>query len=288
VPSHARNPLESVRSHPEPQPSWTATGGTLGRLLEAVREGMRTEQITVRDGQALLLIGLLARRPTEVLRRRVEDFDMRSETMRIPRSKNGKPMIVPLVGEALEVACDAIRREPEGFVFQTYSGQPLSASGLAAPWRRVMDIAAAADGLDERTDGRRFVVRDMRALGVTAMLRAELPVQVICKVTGHSPQMVARYARLTVEDARKAIEKMHEGENITTTKATAPSFGEVLDELIKKKFKSRAEAARALGVSRQTLHNWLEGSVAIESLPVARAREIAEVLDTDLAGLGIR
>jgi DNA-binding XRE family transcriptional regulator len=208
--------------------------------------------------------------------------------MRIPRSKNGKPMIVPLVGEALEVACDAIRREPEGFVFQTYSGQPLSASGLAAPWRRVMDIAAAADGLDERTDGRRFVVRDMRALGVTAMLRAELPVQVICKVTGHSPQMVARYARLTVEDARKAIEKMHEGENITTTKATAPSFGEVLDELIKKKFKSRAEAARALGVSRQTLHNWLEGSVAIESLPVARAREIAEVLDTDLAGLGIR
>lgn len=74
---------------------------------------------------------------------------------------------------------------------------------------------------------------------------------------------------------------MHAKENMV-------SSAERFKALVAAKFKTRVAAAEALGVSRQTLHNWLEGTVDFESLPVARVREIAEVLGTDLEGLGVR
>lgn len=194
-------------------------------------------------------------------------------------------MLVPLVDEALDVARAVRGRVESGFAFATVNGTPVSYRGFNGPfgpWRHVLGVAKQLGFTTVRTDGREYDVRDMRALGVTSMLRAGLAVPVICKVTGHSPDMVARYARLSVDDAKKAIRIMHGG------KQSKVNSAERFRALVEEKFKTRVAAAEALGVSRQTLHNWLEGTVDFESLPVARVREIAEVLGTDLEGLGVR
>jgi integrase len=282
-----RNPASAITPHPEPAPIWVAEAGALGELLESIEIAGEREVITARDCQAMSLLGLMSRRSKDILRRRAEDVDRRSRTLHLGVTKNGKIQQVPLEGRALDWALAAVERVGgRGPLFTTSSGRTLPPAGLNDTWSRVLKVAGELGLTTVRSDGHKWLMRDMRALGVTSMLRAGVPVPVICKVTGHSAAMVSRYERLNVEDAREAVRAMHkeeERQNTTTKISSGARFQQRRLELGLKP----TPAAKLLGfASRQSIHD-IEAK-GLDTLPICRVQEIAELLGTDLAGLGFR
>ena len=146
------------------------------------------------------------------------DLDRDLATWRIPDTKSGQPLVLPLVEPAAEVLRKRRPNGAEGFVFPA-----ASASGHMTPpkkqWAALLDRAGLAD----------VTLHDLRrSLGSwAAMTNASLPI--IGAALGHKDsKSTSIYARLQTDPVRAALER---------------ATGAMLEAVPKKKTRQRKQAA---------------------------------------------
>jgi len=138
-------------------------------------------------------------RRSNVLSMRWEDVDIDSgtPTWRIPDTKSGQPVVVPLVDAAAEVLRKRRPKDAEGFVFPA-----ASATGHMTPPKKQWAALLARAGLADVT------LHDLRrSLGSwAAMTNASL--HIIGAALGHKDsKSTAIYARLQTDPVRAALER---------------------------------------------------------------------------------
>jgi integrase len=137
-------------------------------------------------------------RKSNVLSMRWEDIDFSINEWRIPDTKNGEPVRIPLIEEALEILNDrsCLKGSSIPWVFPGHG----KSGHLAQPkvaWERILDRA----GLKNlRIHDLRRTLASYQAIAGTSLL-------IIGKSLGHkSPQSTAIYARLSNDPVRASME----------------------------------------------------------------------------------
>jgi len=166
-----------------------------GDELKAFFEALEAEpDITLRNFFWLSL--LTGARQGNVQAMRWDEIDWQAALWRIPETKSGLPVVVPLTATALQVL--VLQREISGspeWVFPSRRGGHIAEPKFA--WARIVKRAGLSDVRPH--DLRRSLGSWM------AMTGAGLPV--VGKMLGHSqPSTTAIYARLAVDPVRQAAE----------------------------------------------------------------------------------
>jgi len=125
------------------------------------------------------------------------DIDFATALWRIPETKSGKPVVVPLTGPALAIL--AARREAADgspWVFPSYgqSGHLVEPKGA---WKRVCQRAGLQD----------VRIHDLRRSLASHMAMAGVGLPIVGKMLGHTQSRTTEiYARLAVQPVRQAAE----------------------------------------------------------------------------------
>jgi integrase len=137
-----------------------------------------------------------------VLSMRWEDIDFSINEWRIPDTKNGEPVRIPLIKEALEILNDRswLKGSSTPWVFPSRERKKSKSGHLEKPqaaWKRILDRA----GLKNlRIHDLRRTLASYQAIAGTSLL-------IIGKSLGHkSPQSTAIYARLSNDPVRASME----------------------------------------------------------------------------------
>jgi integrase len=129
---------------------------------------------------------------------RWEDIDFSINEWRIPDTKNGEPVRIPLIGEALEILSDRswLKDSSIPWVFPGHGKSGCLVSPQKA-WKKILDRA----GLKNlRIHDLRRTLASYQAIAGTSLL-------IIGKSLGHkSPQSTAIYARLSNDPVRASME----------------------------------------------------------------------------------
>jgi integrase len=151
---------------------------------------------TSEDFKHFVLLALLTgARRTNVLSARWQDINLAEGTWRIPDTKSGEPLLLPLVPEAVEILK---QRNPkrEGYVFPAES----KSGHMTPPKKRWQALAKRAGAEDIR-------IHDLRRSLGSWQARVGASLVVIGRTLGHkSPESTAIYARLSMEPVRAAME----------------------------------------------------------------------------------
>lgn len=190
---HGENPAAGVRKFREKSRDRYAQPHEIRPLFGALAE----EPPLLRDFFLLLLFTGARRGNLQAMR--WEDLDLDTGVWRIPDSKSGDTLLLPLIPPAMDILRERERTvDGSGWVFASKSRtgnlmEPKSA------WRRVCQRAGLVD----------LRMHDLRrTLGSwQAALRASLPV--IGKSLGHrdGSSATAIYARLALDPIRQSVEK---------------------------------------------------------------------------------
>ncbi len=189
------NPVRSVKPFPEKSRERFVTPEELPRLFDAIDAA---EDVRIADFLRLAL--LTGARRGALLRMRFEDVDLARAVWTIPAndSKNGEPVHVPLVAEAVEVIRS--RRVAAGerdWVFPGRHGK----GHLTDIRKPVAKILKAADLEDVRLHDLRRTFGSWQAANGSSEL-------LIGKSLGHrDTRSTAVYARLTLEPVRQSVER---------------------------------------------------------------------------------
>jgi len=131
---------------------------------------------------------------------RWEQIDFDRSIWRIPETKNGLPLVVPLAREAIQILRKRKKRSKSEWVFPTASNTKRSKSGhieqFRETWKQILKRAEIAD----------FRLHDLRrTLGSwMAMSGSSLPA--VGRALGHlNPATTAVYARLAVDSIRMGV-----------------------------------------------------------------------------------
>lgn len=190
------NPCLGVRRYPEQKRDRFLSGEEIQCFLAALEEEPKPLL------RAFFLLSLLTgARRGNVTAMRWEEIDESRQAWRIPDTKNGQPVTVPLVPMAMEIL-GQLRQEAESeWVFPS----PRSVTGHLVEPRKAWERVLARAGIE----GAR--IHDLRrTMGSwQAITGASLPV--IGKSLGHkSQQATAIYARLSLDPVREAMAKATE------------------------------------------------------------------------------
>jgi len=147
------------------------------------------------DFKHFVLLSLLTgARRTNVLSARWQDVDLIAKTWRIPDTKSGEPLLLPLVPEAIEIF-EARKPKREGFVFPAES----KTGHIAPPKKRWQALAKRAGVADLRIHDLRRSLGSWQAIGGASLV-------VIGRSLGHkSPDATAIYARLSMDPVRASM-----------------------------------------------------------------------------------
>lgn len=150
---------------------------------------------TSEDFKHFVLLALLTgARRTNVLSARWQDVDLHSNVWRIPDTKNGEPLTLPLVPEAVEIF-QARKPKREGFVFPAES----ATGHLTPPKKRWQALGQRAGVADLRIHDLRRSMGSWQAIQGASLV-------VIGRSLGHkSPDATAIYARLTIDPVRASM-----------------------------------------------------------------------------------
>ncbi len=186
------NPTTGIKKYPEEKRDRFLHGAELRAFFEALAIEPND---TLRD--YFLVCLFTGARKSNVLAMQWVDIDFDTRIWRIPETKSGKPVVVPLV-DAIASILQARQEVANGssWVFSSYG----KTGHLVEPkkaWKRIIDRAGL---VDVRPHDLR------RSLGSwMAMTGAGLPV--VGKMLGHTqPVTTAIYARLAVDPVREAAE----------------------------------------------------------------------------------
>jgi integrase len=142
----------------------------------------------------LLFTGL---RKNELLALTWSRVDFEQRTVTIIRTKNGKPIVQPLVDDAMRILATLPSRGANPFVFPgDRVGKPLSAPGYA--WQRIRNRAGLPD----------LRIHDLRHSFASFLINAGVPLSVVSKALNHSSIVMSqRYAHLEHQTVREAMEQ---------------------------------------------------------------------------------
>lgn len=189
------NPVRKVKPFPEQERERFVTTEELPRLFDAIDAA---EDVRIADFLRLAL--LTGARKTAILRMRFADVDLARAVWTIPASdsKNGSPVHLPLVAEAVEVirsrAVAAGRRE---WVFPGRHGH----GHLTDIRKPVAKVFTAAGFTDVRLHDLRRTFGSWQAANGSSEL-------LIGKSLGHrNTRSTAVYARLTLDPVRESVER---------------------------------------------------------------------------------
>lgn len=201
------NPASRMRKFPEQKRErWLGL-----EEIQKWRESVELENPTYRAYFNVLL--LTGQRRTEVRRMRWEDVDFERELWTIPRTKSGRPHIVPLNATLLGIL-RSLPRVSE-FVFAGDKGTPIN--GLGKSWLRVR----ARCGLND------IRIHDIRRTFGSQLATHGFSPQKIMAAMGHSQlstaQIYQHISDTSKREAMEAIEKITYG--ITSRAPSLPETG---------------------------------------------------------------
>jgi integrase len=134
-----------------------------------------------------------------VLSMRWEDIDFSIKEWRIPDTKNGEPVRIPLIGEALEILNGRswLKDSSIPWVFPSSNSKSGHLEEPKAAWKRILDRAGLKN----------LRIHDLRRTNGSYQAIAGVSLISIGKSLGHkSPQSTAIYARLSNDVTRKGME----------------------------------------------------------------------------------
>lgn len=183
------NPTEGIKPFKETKRDRFIKHEELPRFFKAL------EDDTSQDFKHFILLALLTgARRSNVLSMQWQDVDFATQLWRIPDTKNGEPLQVPLVAEAIQIL-DTRGKKDAGYVFPAES----ATGHLTPPKKRWQALC-------KRAKVENLTIHDLRrSLGSwQAITGASLAV--IGKSLGHkSPDATMIYARLSVDPVRQSM-----------------------------------------------------------------------------------
>lgn len=189
------NPARKVKPFPELERERFVTPDELPRLFDAIDAA---EDVRVADFLRLAL--LTGARKTAILRMRFKDIDLGRAVWTIPASdsKNGSPVHIPLVPEAVDVLRSRLAAACGGeWVFPGRRGE----GHLTDVRKPVAAVFKAAGFKDVRLHDLRRTFGSWQAIGGSSEL-------LIGKSLGHrNTRSTAVYARLTLDPVRQSVER---------------------------------------------------------------------------------
>lgn len=189
-----RNPVQGIKKFPEVKRDRFLDQDELRRFFAALLE---EENTTVRD--CLLMLLFTGARRMNTYSMAWADIDFRRALWRIPNTKTGEPVVLPLSSEAMTILQErwktANQANPWVFPSKRKGGHLADATKV---WKGVLDRA----GLENlRLHDLRRTLGSWQALGGSSL-------QVIGRSLGHKNVATTEiYARLTMDPIRKSIEK---------------------------------------------------------------------------------
>jgi integrase len=138
-------------------------------------------------------------RRSNVQSMRWEDIDFSINEWRIPDTKNGEPVRVPLIGQALEILNNrAHLRKSTPWIFPSADSKSGHLQEPKTAWKRILERAGLSN----------LRIHDLRRTCGSYQAIAGASLTVIGKSLGHkSPQSTAIYARLSNDPVRAGLEK---------------------------------------------------------------------------------
>jgi integrase len=138
-------------------------------------------------------------RKSNAMGMRWEDVDFSITEWRIPDTKNGEPVRIPLIGQALEILNSRIHlRATTPWMFPSKDSKSGYLQGQRTVWKRILERAGLSN----------LRIHDLRRTCGSYQAIAGISLTVIGKSLGHkSPQSTAIYARLSNDPVRARLEK---------------------------------------------------------------------------------
>lgn len=185
------NPCRGIKKFAEQARDRFLSGDELTRFFQALEQEPNS---TARD---FFLVALLTgARRANVLSMRWSDLDLKSQTWRIPETKNGTPQNVPLVGPVLEILQGRRKTTSSFFVFPGRG----KTGHLVEPKKAWARICQAAGIKGAR-------IHDLRRTMGSWQAKTGASLPIIGKSLNHkSASTTTIYARLDLDPVRSAME----------------------------------------------------------------------------------
>jgi integrase len=189
------NPVHGIAKFREKSRDRFLNAAELPRFFKSLTEEPNE---TIRD--YLLILLLVGARRSNTAAMRWEQIDFHRTCWRIPETKNGMPLVLPLAREAIQILQQRKQQSKSEWVFPTASNKKRSKSGhieqFKETWKAILKRADITD----------FRIHDLRrTLGSwMAMSGSSLPA--IGRALGHlNAATTAIYARLAVDSVREGL-----------------------------------------------------------------------------------
>jgi len=129
----------------------------------------------------------------------VDRVDLDKGIIYLEKTKNGSRLALPLVGEALVLTRELVQMSASGYLFPRGEGNPW------CHYRAAWDHAVKRAGLEGS-----FRFHDLRHCSASYLVQAGVPLYTVGTILGHRnpAQMTARYAHLSVDNLREALETL--------------------------------------------------------------------------------
>ena len=165
----------------------------LPRFFEALQ---LEENITIRDCIWILL--LTGVRKGNGLAMRFDEINFISKEWRIPDTKNGEALTIPLSDQAMEILIDRQNAATSEFVFPSDSSSKGYIQDLKKAWVRILKKAKLKD----------LRIHDLRRTLGSWQVATGASLPIIGKSLGHKTQQAtAIYARLNLDPVRESVNK---------------------------------------------------------------------------------
>lgn len=187
------NPASGVKKFKEKSRDRFVQTDELPHLFAAID---RDPNELIRDYVMLSL--LTGARKGNVLAMRWDEINFERAEWRIPETKNGEPVILPLVIQAIEILERRRRATNSEWVLHSENSKSGHLADPKRAWKRIMEEAGIAD----------LRIHDIRRTLGSYQAITGASMQIIGKSLGHkSQQATAVYARLNLDPVRQSVEK---------------------------------------------------------------------------------
>lgn len=160
-------------------------------------EALAQEENTT-AGDFILISLLTGARKSNVLSMRWEEVDFHFKTWRIPETKNGEPLTLPLTEKAINLLQERKESSTSEWVFPSPKDKSKPLQDPKKAWRRILDQAQIKN----------LRIHDLRRTLGSYQATTGANSYVIGKSLGHkSQQSTAIYARLNLDPVRESVNK---------------------------------------------------------------------------------
>lgn len=196
------NPCIGIKKFKERSRDRFLQPNELPRFFKAVNE---ESNVTVRD--YILVLLLTGARKGNVLSMRWQDINLYSQKWRIPDTKNGEPITIPLSSQVIEILQN--RKTGGEYVFPSALSNKGYFQDPKKAWKRILQRAQIED----------LRIHDLRRTLGSWQVATGANLSIIGKSLGHKThEATAIYARLNLDHVRASVNKATEAMFATLNK----------------------------------------------------------------------